>query len=213
MLTVHHLRKSQSERIVWLCEELGLDYTLKAYDREPVTLLAPAALKALHPMGAAPVIDDDGVVLAESGAIVDWLIARRGDGRLALPPSDPHFADYLYWLHFANGNLQPAMGRNLLLNRLPLPADEPTVVATRERLARMVGFVDARLADAPYLAGPRFTAADVMTVFSLTTMRLAQPLDLTPFPNIRRYLLQIGDRPAYRRALALGDPGMAPLLE
>ena len=104
MLIVHHLGKSQSERIVWLCEELAVPYQLKRYDRDPATMLAPPDYKALHPMGAAPVITDGDVVLAESGAIVDYIIARHGGGRLALAPAHPDYADYVYWFHFANGS-------------------------------------------------------------------------------------------------------------
>lgn len=213
MLTVHHLRKSQSERIVWLCEELGLDYTLRSYDRDPVTILAPPEYKRLHPMGAAPVIDDDGLVLAESGTVVDYLIARHAHGRLALVADHADYAQYLYWLHFANGNLQPNMGRNMILGRLALPPDNPSLVATRGRLERALQHLDAHLATATWLAGSEFTAADIMTVFSLTTMRLFHPLDLAPRARIRAYLQRVGERPAYRRAMAKGDPGMTPMLD
>src|SRR5665213_1275726 len=103
MLTVHHLGKSQSERIVWLCEELGIPYELKNYARDKVTMLAPADYKALHPIGAAPVITDGDVVLAESGAVVEYILARYGKGRLTLAADHPDFAPFLYWFHFANG--------------------------------------------------------------------------------------------------------------
>src|SRR3954454_2488027 len=106
MLTIHHLRKSQSERIIWLCEELGLPYELKCYDRDPVTMLASPAYKALHPAGTAPVITDGDLVLGESGAIMDYIIAKHGGGRLALGTNHPDFAEYLYWFQFANGGMQ-----------------------------------------------------------------------------------------------------------
>jgi glutathione S-transferase len=213
MLTVHHLGRSQSERIVWLCEELGLPYELKVYDRDPVTMLAPPGYKALHPIGAAPVITDGEVVLAESGAIVDYILAKHGGGgRLAVGPADAGFADYLYWLHFANGTLQPAMGRMMILARLKLPEGDPVLTAMRGRLERALGFVEARLGQVPWLAGRAFTAADIMTVFSLTTMRGFFPVDLAPYPNIRAYLARVGARECYRRAMAKGDPGMTPLL-
>jgi glutathione S-transferase len=210
--TVHHLGRSQSERIVWLCEELGLPYELKVYDRDPVTMLAPPEYKALHPIGAAPVITDGAVVLAESGAIVDYILARHGGGRLAVGPADPGFADYLYWLHFANGTLQPAMGRMMILARLKLPEGDPVQAAMRGRLERALGFVEARLGQVPWLAGQAFTAADIMTVFSLTTMRGFFPVDLAPYPNTRAYLARVGAREGYRRAMAKGDPGMTPML-
>ena len=103
MITVHHLGISQSERVVWLCEELGIPYALKRYDRDPTTRMAPAEYKALHPMGVAPVITDDDVVLAESGAILEYLMARYGGGRLSVRSDQANFPDYLFWFHFANG--------------------------------------------------------------------------------------------------------------
>jgi len=212
MLTVHHLGKSQSERIVWLCEELGIPYELKRYTRDPVTMLAPAEYKALHPIGAAPVITDSDLVLAESGAIVDYILAKYGEGRLVLRPGDPDFAQFLYWFHFANGTLQAAMGRLMILNRLKLAVDNPMLVATRGRVDRAFDLVDARLRDAGYLAGDTFTTADIMMGFSLTTMRYFQPYDLQRCPNVVKYLGRIGARAAYRRAMEKGDPGMALLL-
>lgn len=213
MLTIHHLGKSQSERVIWLCEELGVPYELKHYVRDAKTNLSPPELVALHPLGAAPVITEGDLVLAESAAIVDYIIAKHGGGRLALAPSHPDFAAYLYWFHFANGNLQPNMGRNMILRRLDLPADNAVLVGTRGRLERALGLVDARVAEAPFLAGAEFTAADIMTVFSLTTMRYFMPVDLAPYPHIRAYLGRIGEREAYRSAMRKGDPGMALLLD
>ena len=212
MLTIHHLGKSQSERILWLCEELGVPYELKRYNRDPVTILAPPELKALHPLGAAPVITEGDLVLAESGAIIDYIIAKHGGGRLALGPTHPDFARYLYWFHFANSNLQAIMGRNMILRRLDLAPDNPTLVAQQGRLDRALGLVEARLGEADYLAGHEFTAADIMIVFSLTTMRIFLPLDLAPYAHIRAYLRRVGEREAYRKAMQKGDPGMAPLL-
>ncbi len=213
MLTVHHLGRSQSERIVWLCEELGLDYKLVRYQRDAQTILSPPELKALHPIGSAPLLDDGDVRLAESGAIVDYILAKYGAGRLSYSAYTPEFPNYLYWLHFANGTLQPAMGRNMVLSRLKLPDDHPVLAAMQGRLDRALRLLDARLAAVPYLAGEGFSAADIMTVFSLTTMRLFYPLDLSPYPAILAYLKRIGERPAYRRAMEKGDPGFAPLLD
>jgi glutathione S-transferase len=212
MLTVHHLGKSQSERIVWLCEELEIPYELKRYTRDSVTMLAPADYKALHPIGAAPVITDGDLVLAESGAIVDYIMARYGKGRLTPSPSDPGFAQFLYWFHFANGTLQAAMGRLMILNRLKLPDDNPVLAAMKARVDRAFDLVDARAREADYLAGDAFTTADIMIGFSLTTMRYFQPYDIARCPNVVTYLARIGARPAYRRAMEKGDPGMALLL-
>jgi glutathione S-transferase len=212
MLIVHHLGRGQSERIVWLCEELGLDYQLVRYDRDPKTILAPPELKALHPSGAAPLITDGGPILAESGAIVDYILAKYGAGRLAVPVSSPGFADYLHWLHYTNGTLQPALGRAMLTRRAQLAADHPVSVWAEGRRERALGYVEQRLGSAPYLAGEAFTAADIMIVFSLTTMRLFVPFDLAPYPAIRAYLQKIGAREGYRRAMEKGDPGFTPML-
>ena len=119
---------------------------------------------------------------------------------------------YLYWLHFANGNLQPVMGRNMLIGRLDLPADHPMALMQRGRLRRVLELMEARLARVTWLAGNEFTAADIMTVFSLTTMRNFNPVDLAPYPSILAYLQRVAARPAYQRAMAKGDPGMPLLL-
>ncbi|WP_441237099.1 glutathione S-transferase family protein [Bradyrhizobium sp. 930_D9_N1_4] len=212
MLTVHHLGKSQSERIVWLCEELEIPYELKRYTRDAKTMLAPAEYKALHPIGAAPVITDGALVLAESGAIVDYIMAKYGNGRLVLRADDPDFAQFLYWFHFANGTLQAGMGRLMILNRLKLAEDNPMLAAIRARVDGAFDLVDARVRDAEYLAGNTFTTADIMMGFSLTTMRYFQPYDIKRCPNVVKYLGRVSARPAYRRAMEKGDPGMALLL-
>lgn len=213
MLIVHHLGKSQSERIVWLCEELGLPYELKHTARDPVTMLAPAEYKALHPIGAAPVIIDGDLVLAESGAIVEYISGKYANGRFVLPANHPNFAAFLYWFHFANGTLQAHLGRLMILNRLRLAEDNPILVAARSRVDRAFDLVEARTREAEYLAGRDFTTADIMMGFSLTTMRYFQPYDLKRCPNIIAYLARIGARPAYRRAMEKGDPGMTLLLD
>jgi glutathione S-transferase len=212
MLTIHHLGKSQSERIIWLCEELGVPYELKLYRRDPVTILSPPELRALHPLGAAPVITEGDLVLAESAAIVEYIIVRHGGGRLALGPDHPDYAQYLYWFHFANGNLQPVMGRNMVMRRVGLPTDNAMLLSVQGRLDRVLDLVEARLGEVDFLAGSEFTAADIMSVFSLTTMRIFLPLDLSPYPNILAYLQRIGAREAYRRAMRKGDPDLAPML-
>jgi len=212
MLTIHHLGKSQSERIIWLCEELGVPYELKLYKRDAVTMLSPPELKALHPLGAAPVITEGDLLLAESAAIVEYIIVKHGGGRLALGPEHPDYASYLYWFHFANGNLQPVMGRTMFMRRTGLPAGNPLMVAVQGRLDRVLDLVEARLGEADFLAGSEFTAADIMSVFSLTTMRIFLPLDLSPYPNILAYLQRIGARAAYRRAMQKGDPDLVPML-
>jgi len=212
VLTVHHLEKSQSERIVWLCEELSIPYDLKIYERDSITMLAPPGYKALHPLGAAPIITDGDIVLAESAAIVDYIATRHGGGRLTIAPDKPGYANFLYWFHFVNGTLQPAFGRNMVLKRGGVAADGPVMIATFDRLRLALGMVDGRLKRNAYLAGEDLTAADIMMVFTLTTMRYFIPFDLTPFPAILAYLQRIAERPSYRVAMAKGDPDMPLLL-
>lgn len=205
MLTIHHLTTSQSERVVWLCEELGIDYKLVVHERLPDTRLAPPALAAMTPMGTGPVMEDGDVVMGESGAIVEYIIHKHGGGRLALKPDHPDYAQYLFWFHWANASLQAVMGRNMIIRRLPVPEDNPVVKGTRERLERALKTVDARLAGNQWLAGSEFTAADVMTVFSLTTMRIFMPVGLGAYGNVLAYLQRVGARPGYRRAMEKGD--------
>jgi glutathione S-transferase len=212
MLTVHHLGVSQSERIVWLCEELGLDYELKRYDRDPETRLAPAVYKALHPMGTAPVITDGKLVMSESGAIVEYILGRYGNGRLAVAPDQSNFADYVFWLHFSNGSMMPHELIRLVCTLIGA-TDSAILQSLLARSDRSYALVEQRLGEADYFAGPELTAADIMMVFTLTTMRMFEQRDLTGCPNIRRYLKRIGERPSYRRAMEKGDPGMRPLLE
>ena len=175
-------------------------------------MLAPAKYKALHPLGAAPVIADGDMVLAETGAIMEYIIARYGSGRFAVGADDPAYADYLYWFHFVNGTLQPALGRTLVLSRAGVAADSPVLLATAERRHRALSAVDSRLGEAPYLAGEAFTAADMMIVFTLTTMRYFIPFDLGLYPHVLDYLRRVGARPAYRVAMEKSDPGMDLLL-
>lgn len=211
VLTVHHLGRSQSERIVWLCEELGLDYQLKVYDRSP-SLLAPPELKKLHPLETAPIITDGDVTLAESGAIMEYILVKYGKGRLAVGPEEKDYADYLYWLHFANGTLQLSVSRNMFMRMARLPADNPAMGAVVSRREHAVGLINDRLKDNEWLAGRAFTAADIMTVVSLTTMRLFMPYGLESYPNVVAYLKRVGARDGYKRAMAKGDPGLEPVL-
>jgi glutathione S-transferase len=212
MLTVHHLNRSQSERIVWLCEELDIVYKLKVYSRNPDNMMAPAQYKDLHPMGAAPVITDGDVLLAESSAIVDYILNKHAKGRLAVDVNSDEYSNYLYWFHFANGSLHPLMARNMLLARSGLHSDHPLVSFNESRLQQVLRFVDDRLSKSSHLACDEFTAADVMTVFVLSTMCYFYPVNLDNFKNIQTYLRRIGGRSAYQRAMQNGDPDMKPLL-
>jgi glutathione S-transferase len=212
MLIVHHLGTSQSERIVLLCEELGLPYDLKRYERDPITKLAPSEYKALHPLGAAPVITDDGHVMAESGAIVEYIVGRYGGGRLRIEPDDAEYQQYVYWYHFINGTLQAIMGRRMMLRRAGVDDGHPVMAAVTERLALALRLTNDRVGRSTYLAGDTFTGADVMIMFTLTTMRYFLPVDLKPYPGILEYIQRIAGRPAYVRAMSKCDPDMELLL-
>jgi glutathione S-transferase len=210
MMIVHHLRASQSERIVWLCEELDVPYELKTYSREP-NGAAPAAYKALHPQGTAPTITDGSLALAETGAIVDYILARYGDGRLVVGPKAANFPDYLYWFHFGNGFFVPAAMMSIVASRMAGDDKQAGRGFTgRHELAYRLS--ENRLGKVPYFAGSEFTAADIMMVFPLTTMRSYSGESLGELPHLRAYLKRIGQRPAYRRAMNKGDPEMRPAL-
>ena len=202
MITIYHLSTSRSERIVWLMEELGIEYKLERFQREQ-NGAAPDPLKAIHPLGKAPVIRDGETLLAESGAIVDYVVHRYGGGRLSVQPTDAAFARYLYWLHFAEGSLMSLMLIALVVSRMPDGSASPTGVRVLARMKQMLSFVDAELVDGPYFAGAAFTAADVMMLFPFTTMRLFLDYDLVPYSNIIAYMHRIEARPAYRKAMAL----------
>jgi glutathione S-transferase len=212
MLTVHHLGVSQSDRIVWLCEELNIPYQMIRYERDPVTRMAPPEYKALHPFGTAPVITDGDLVLGESGAIIEYIIAKHGGGRLSLGPSSPNYTDYLYWFHFANGSVMPAAMVDLVVSRLGGEAAENTR-ALRARSDRAYNMIEQRLGKTDYLAGDAFTAADIIMLFPLTTMRVFVQRDLKPYPNIRAYLQRIASRPAYQRAMKSADPDLPPQID
>lgn len=219
-LTLHHLGHSQSERIIWLAEELGLDYNYVFHKRDPI--FAPQSLKDLHPAGTAPVLEEDEsspigskVKLAESGAIVDYIIAVHGDGRLARTPKDgEEYADYLEWYHFANGSFQPALYRILMTRALD--PNSPVVERSMQKWQSLVSMVEARLAETgAYLVGPELTAADIMIFVTLTTMRGFAPVefDTEKHKNILAYLQRVGERPAYRKAMKICEgEDFVPLL-
>lgn len=205
MLTVHHLAMSQSERVVWLCEELALDYALVRYEREP-NMLAPAAYKALHPAGTAPTITDGAVTLAETGAVFAYILERYGKGRLVVAPDDPAYADYLFWYHFANGSMMPGLFTSLIIHALGGPGGNPLAQGVLMRAEHGFAMLESRLSSVPYLAGGDFTAADITALFALTTMAAFTHRDLTPFPAIMAYVARVQARPAYRQAMAKAEP-------
>ena len=216
MIVVHHLENSRSQRVLWLLEELGVSYEVKRYERDPKTMLAPPELKRLHPLGKSPLVEDDGVIYAETGAIFDHLLATRDGGRLV--PSAPADARKLtYWLHYAEGSAMPPLLLKLVFDVMPQRAPglmRPLVKGIADRAKS--GFVDpqlklhmdfweAELAATGWLAGPAFSAADVMMSFPLEAA--ASRAALTEGrPRCGDWLTRIHERPAYRRALERGGP-------
>ncbi|KAI1155523.1 glutathione S-transferase [Nemania diffusa] len=208
-LIVHHLGVSQSDRIVWLCEELGIDYELKKYDRSPY--LAPAEYSALHPLGAAPVIEDGNVKLAESGACVEYIAQTHGKGRFIIAPGQKNYADYLYWFHFANASFQSALMRDLAVKVIGGASNEASqgsevLKRFQAKFSAMLTLMNDRLGEVPWLAGDELSAADIMIVTCLTTMRCFNPYDLGDYKNILAYLARVSARDGYRRSRQKGDP-------
>jgi glutathione S-transferase len=210
MLTVHHLGISQSERVVWLCEELGLDYVFKRYERRADNRLAPDDYKALHPMGIAPVITDGDLVLGESGAICEYICERYGDGRLVPGRDDPDRVDHLFWFNWSNATFMTTLMMQLVL--AGGGEGNPAADFVTDRGQRGWAMIEERLGEAPFFGGRNLTTADIMMVYCLTTGRAFRGTPLDGFPNIKAYLQRIGARPAYQRAMAKAEPGTAPML-
>jgi glutathione S-transferase len=215
MLTIHHLRLSQSERIVWLAEELGLEYDLTLYNRRTDNRLAPDEYKALHPMGIAPVINDGDLVLGESGAIIDYILAKYAPATskaLGLVPvvDHPDFADHLFYYHWANATFM-TNGMMALVAQFMGASELPPFVA--DRVAKGWAIVEKRLGEADYFGGKQLTTADIMMGFQLTTSRAMSGMSIDHLPNLKAYLARIGERPAYQAAMAKCEPGMPPKLD
>ena len=210
MLTIHHLRISQSERIVWLCEELGLEYDLKLYNRDPETRLAPPELKALHPMQIAPLIEDGDVLLGESGAIVEYIVGKYAPETDLVPgPDHPDFADHLYWFHFANATFMTNGMMQIAVSFTGAEMPAPMMNRGNNAWAQ----IERRLGEADYFGGSQLTTADIMMVFQLTTSRAFREQPIDDKPNLQAYLKRIGAREAYQRAMAKAEPGFPPKLD
>jgi glutathione S-transferase len=203
MILVHHLENSRSQRILWLLEELGLDYGVRRYARNPKTMLAPAELRAVHPLGKSPVIEDEGQVVAETGAIVDYLVDKAG-GRFGPPADRPGLLRYRHFLHYAEGSLMPPLLVMLVLRRLGL-LGRPARPTIQRMIDQHLDWLESELAGRAWFAGDDFTAADVMMSFPLEAARHRAGLDQRR-PNLCDWLERIHGRPAYRAALAKGGP-------
>jgi len=216
MITVHHLNNSRSQRILWMLEELGLDYEVKLYQREP-SMQAPASLRAVHPLGKSPVITDDGRTIAESGAILEYLVDTYGNGRLKPAPGTAERLSYTYFLHYAEGSLMPLLLMKLIFSRIPsrLPffmrpvGRAISAGANKSLLDPQIGnhfmFLESELATRDWFAGPEFTAADIQMSFPLEAAAARAPI-VRQMPKLSAFLDRIQARPAYRRALEKGGP-------
>lgn len=203
MIHVHHLADSRSQRILWLLEELGLDYQLRRYERNPATRLAPPELEAVHPLGKSPVITDDGVTVHESAAIIDYLIRRHGEGRLQPAPSSPEYDRYVQWLHYAEGSAMLPLMLFMYVMRLG-EAGQPLHPRIESEIARHLGYVDQALAGRDYLVGVELTGADIQMSFIAEVAGAFGKL--AAYPNLAAWLARLQARPAYRAALEQGGP-------
>jgi glutathione S-transferase len=218
MVIVHHLNNSRSQRVLWLLEELAVPYEVKRYERDAATMLAPPSLLAVHPLGKSPVISDGAITVAESGAIVEYLVGTYGGGRLLPPPGTSERMRYTYWLHYAEGSAMPPLLLKLVFDRVATTPMPWPVSAIARRIAssvdgafigpqlrRHLDFMESELAVRPWFAGAEFTAADVQMSFPLEAARARGGLNESR-PKLMDFLRNIHARPAYRRALERGGP-------
>jgi glutathione S-transferase len=205
MITIHHLGVSQSDRIVWLMEELGLPYRLKWYNRMP-NRLAPPEFLALHPAAMAPVIEDDGFVLTESAVIAEYVCHRHAGGRLTVRPEQSNYPDYLYWMHFNNNVLGLFFARHAQAQG----ASSEASGSLGRREQQYYSYLNERLGGSPYLAGAELTCADVMVMFPLTTLAMFGGRTIDDLPNVVSYVRRIESRPAYIKAMSIAGPTAPP---
>jgi glutathione S-transferase len=216
LIVVHHLNNSRSQRVLWLLEELELPYEIKRYQRDSKTMLAPAALREVHPLGKSPVLSDGELTLAESGAIIEYLVERHGQGRLVPPPGTPERLRYTYWLHFAEGSAMPPLVMKLVFDRIakgPMPFFVRPVaraIAGRVKsgfiepnIARQLDYMEAELGRSTWFAGAEFSAADIQMSFPVEAAAARGGLDAKR-PRLMEYLGRIHAREPYRRALERG---------
>jgi glutathione S-transferase len=216
MITVHHLNNSRSQRVLWLLEELGVPYEVKRYERNTETMLAPPALRAIHPLGKSPVITDGAATVAESGAIVEYLVDRYGNGRLAPKPGTPERVRYTYWLHYAEGSAMPPLLLKLVFDRVesaPVPffikpiaraiAGRAKSSFIEPQIKLHLDYMEAELAKSTWFAGNDLTAADIQMSFPLEAAAARAGLNKS-WPQLTAFLQRIHARPEYKRALDKG---------
>jgi len=218
MIIVHHLENSRSQRVLWLLEELGLEYEVKRYARDKKTMLAPPELRAIHPLGKSPVVTDGNDTLAESGAIVEYLVDRYGTDKLAPARGTPERLRYTYWLHYAEGSAMPPLLLKLVFEKMakgPAPllvrpivrgiAKKVMTQFVDPQLALHVNYMESELAKSEWFAGSELTAADIQMSFPLEAAASRAGLE-GQTPHITAFLARIHARPAYQRALERGGP-------
>ena len=218
MLVVHHLENSRSQRVLWLLEELGLPYEIVHYQRNATSMLAPPELLAVHPLGKSPVITDGDTTVAETGAIVEYLLDQYGGGRLLPAPGTPEALRYRYWLHFAEGSAMPPLLLTLIFDRIanaPMPffikpvargiSNKVMTLMVRPNLKRQLDFMESELGRSRWFAGDALTGADIMMSFPLEAAAQRAGLDASR-PRLMAFLQRIHARPAYQLALKRGGP-------
>jgi glutathione S-transferase len=216
MLLVHHLNNSRSQRVLWLLEELGLEYEIRRYQRDPQTLLAPPELRAVHPLGKSPVVTEGELVLAESGAIIEYLVETHGGGAMQPPQGTPERLRYRYWMHYAEGSLMPPLLLKLVFDRIAgskmpffvkpvarIICDRARQTFVMPQIQRHLDFLESELGKSPWFAGNEFSAADVQMSFPLEAAQARGGLD-GRWPRLLDFLGRIHARPAYRLAVEKG---------
>ncbi|MEQ9480215.1 MAG: glutathione S-transferase [Algiphilus sp.] len=215
MIVVHHLENSRSQRILWLLEELGADYEVRRYERDRKTMLAPPELKAVHPLGKSPVISEGETVVAESGAITEYLVDRFDDGTLAPARDHADFLTYRHWLHYAEGSIMPLLVMRLIFGQLPKQAPrllKPLMKGIEGNVVKQflgpqldlhLGYINKALEPTGHFVGDHWTAADMLMSFPLEA---AQSRAGSRYPAINDFVARAQARPAYQRALERGGP-------
>jgi len=217
MLTLHHLENSRSQRVLWLLEELGLDYDVKVYKRDAQTNLAPAELRKVHPLGKSPVLEDEGRIIAETGAIIEYILDHYDGGKLRPSPVSDDFERYRYWLHAAEGSYMPPLVFSLFLNRMetaPMPFFARPIAKKLTGAVRngylnhttkaLFDYLEDALGKSAWLAGDEMTGADIIMSFPMEAA--AKRLDVSAYPRIKAFVEKVQARPAYQRALERGGP-------
>ncbi len=218
MIIVHHLENSRSQRVLWLLEELGVGYDVKRYERDKTTSLAPPELKKVHPLGKSPVIEDDGRVIAETGAMIDYILDHHGSGRMRPAFGTPEFEQYRYWLHYSEGSAFPPLLLKLILTRMASakmpffakPIAKKIVQGALDgfvdpQLRLHFDFIEGQLGKSEWFAGPEFSGADIIMSFPLEAAASRGAVGKKA-PNIEAFLKRIHARPAYQKALSRGGP-------